>query len=123
MTRCVFRCVWIQFISRYEHTHPHRESNIVPVSADRQPVAEEFIGHVELVVLRVLPHTLKVLQLDAKDHVFGFGHQVDVVVAQPELTSAAGGGRDGRRLDKVVLGEEEVTISPREFIYLSVKGG
>lgn len=60
-----------------------------PVSADGHPVAQEFVGHVELLVLGVLAHALKVLQLDAQDHVFGFRQEVDVVVAQPELTSAA----------------------------------
>lgn len=68
---------------------PYTECNAVPVSTDRQPVAQEFIGHVELVVLRILPNALKVLQLDAHDHIFGFGQQVDVVIAQPELTSAS----------------------------------
>lgn len=57
------------------------------VSTDRQPVAQEFIGHVKLVVLCILPNALKVLQLDAQDHVFGFCQQVDMVIAQPELTS------------------------------------
>lgn len=67
----------------------YTECNDVPVSTDRQPVAQEFVGHIELVVLCVLPNALKVLQLDAHDHIFGFGQQVDVVIAQPELTSAA----------------------------------
>ncbi len=79
--------------------HARTESNIVPVSTDRQPVAQEFIGHIELVVLCILSNTLKVLQLDAQDHVFRFCHQVDMVVAQPELTSTAeekaGKGGDG----------------------------
>ena len=69
--------------------HARTESNIIPVSTDRQPVAKVFIGHIELVVLCILPNTLKVLQLDAQDHVFGFCHQVDMVIAQPELTSTA----------------------------------
>lgn len=60
----------------------------VPVSADRQPVAQELIGHIELVVLGVLADAFKVLQLDAQDHILGFGQQVDVVVTCPELTSA-----------------------------------
>lgn len=60
-----------------------------PVSADRHPVVKELVGHVKLLVLGVLAHALEVLQLDAQDHVFGFGEKVDVVVAQPELTSAA----------------------------------
>ena len=61
---------------------------ILPVSADRQPVAQVFIGHIELVILGILPNTLKVFQLDTQDHVFGFCHQVDMVIPQPELTSA-----------------------------------
>lgn len=60
-----------------------------PVSADGHPVAQEFIGHVKLLVLGILAHALKVLQLNAQDHVFGFRQEVDVVIAQPELTSAA----------------------------------
>lgn len=61
----------------------------LPVSADGHPVTQEFIGHVKLLVLGVLTHALKVLQLDAQDRVFGFRQEVDVVVAQPELTSTA----------------------------------
>lgn len=60
-----------------------------PVSADGHPVVQEFVGHVELLVLGILPHALEVLQLDTENHVFGFRQEVDVVVAQPELTSAA----------------------------------
>lgn len=74
---------------KFDHTC--RETNIVPVSTDRQPIAKEFIGHIELVVLGILPNTLKVLQLDTHDHVFGLCQQVDMVIAQPELTSTAGG--------------------------------
>ena len=61
--------------------------NDAPVSANREAVAQELVGHVELVKLGILPHPLKVLQLDAQDHVFGLGQQVDVVVAQPELST------------------------------------
>lgn len=62
--------------------------DILPVSTDGQPVAQVFVGHVELVKLGILPDTLKVLQLDTQDHVFGLGQQMDMVIAQPELTSA-----------------------------------
>lgn len=41
------------------------------VSADGEPVAQVFISHVELVVLCIFPDTLKVLQLNAQNHVFG----------------------------------------------------
>ena len=64
------------------------ESSIVPVTTDRQPVAKELIGHIELVVLCVFPDTLKVFQLNTQNHVFGFCQQVDMVIAQPELPSA-----------------------------------
>lgn len=66
-----------------------------PVSADGHPVAQEFVGHVELVVLGVLTHALKVLEFDSQDHVFGFRQEVDVVVAQPEFTSVAGERANG----------------------------
>lgn len=79
--------------------HTCTDSNAVPVSTDRQPVAQEFIGHVELVVLCILSHTFKVLQLDTHDHVFGFCQQVDIVITQPELTSTAEKKAEGRGID------------------------
>lgn len=69
--------------------HANRWGPSSPVSTDRHPVAQEFVGHVELLVLGVLAHTLEVLQLDSQNHVFGFRQEVDLIVAQPELTSAA----------------------------------
>lgn len=42
-----------------------------------------------MLVLGILAHTLEVLQLDSQNHVFGFRQEVDLIVAQPELTSAA----------------------------------
>lgn len=50
---------------------------------------EKLVGHIELVVLCVLSDTLKVLQLDTQDHVFALCQQMDMVIAQPELTSTA----------------------------------
>lgn len=79
--------------------HTCTDSNAVPVSTDRQPVAQEFIGHIELVVLCILSYTLKVLQLDTHDHVFGFCQQVDIVITEPEFTSTAETKHKGRRID------------------------
>lgn len=57
------------------------------VSTDRQAVAQELICHIELVIFCIFPDTLKVLQLNTQNRVFGFSQQMDMVIAQPELTS------------------------------------
>ena len=91
------RASYKEFAPPLSVNSPGTTRNYAPVSANRQAVAQELVGHVELVKLGVLPHALKVLQLDAQDHVFGLGQQVDVVVAKPELTAAPdkGGGGGG----------------------------
>lgn len=57
------------------------------VPAHCQPVAHPFTSHLELLVLCILHHPVKVLQLHPQHHVPVPGQQVDHIVAQPELTS------------------------------------
>lgn len=84
-----FELHWHHTINNWSYSHANTETNIIPVSTDRQPVAEELIGNIELVILCIFPDTLKVFQLDTQDHVFALRQQMDMVIAQPELTSTA----------------------------------
>lgn len=58
------------------------------VPAQRQPIIEELIGYVELVILGIPTCALKIFELNAQDHVLGFGEQVDFIIAKPELASS-----------------------------------
>lgn len=55
------------------------------VTSDRQPVALTLTRHLELLVLRVLHHSVKVLQLYPQHHVSVPGQQVYHIITQPKL--------------------------------------
>lgn len=57
------------------------------VTAHRQSVLQLLTSNAEVRVLRMLPHTIEVLQLHPKHHVPVMGQQMDHIVAQPELST------------------------------------